>query len=402
MKILLSIIITISWITPSFSQTYSKFTAEIKALASSKRYASADSVISVALEYFPKDHDLTCQKARAAAWSGDLAKADSIVNEVLDYYSQDLEAYKIKAAIYYWSENPGKLLNLMDEITETYSGDLDFKYYKAYAYYDLGLVNKSLTQIEDILTKDPTHTQTRQLKKNIEANHFKFAEAEVAYSQFSAALSPWQQIRLGYGAQKKLSWNVHATAVQRFKRRGLNLEFEAYPRLSSRTYFFVIASYSNSSFMSTYTTGLELFQNLGSIEVSVGSKKYQFKTSDFFLHTASIGFYNKKYTLLYQVYLSSTQGLVNDTHALQGRIYLKGQRSYLQSRLTLGSSTPEYLNSNGGVMVLQNQSITVKYSTQLKESTFLQISMGLRKEEYGELMFRNRSEIQIGLKRLLF
>lgn len=381
----------------SQAQNYEKYMYEVKSLASVQKYHSADSLIEVALRSFPNDHDLLCYKARLSSWQGELTKADVIIDQVLLNYPEDLEAFKIKATLSYWSGKHEKLLIQAQEYLSIYPDEPDFRFYEAFAYYQLGMTEKSTTLIEELLVSHPDHRLSIRLQKDIKSNQYQFIEAELTYSHFNSILDPWQQIRLGYGVNKKMPWNAHLVAAKRFGTDGLSIEAEAYPRLARQTYAFVEASYSPSSFMADYTAGLEVFQRLYNFEVSIGSKRFKFDQNAFFLHKASLGFYKKKYFARYQILLSNALSTHNYTHILRLRTYLRANH-YLEGELVSGTNVQEYLNPEGTTTILENRSAGLRYSAQLTEKTSLLFGIRMRTEEYRPQMSRIRMDFQMSFK----
>ncbi|MEO9804895.1 MAG: YaiO family outer membrane beta-barrel protein [Reichenbachiella sp.] len=381
----------------SQAQDYEHYMSEAKSLAVSEKYYSADSLVDLALENFVNDHDLLCLKARICSWHEDLVAADSIAEHVLVHYPEDLEAFRIKATLSYWSGNSEKLLTQAQEFLSRYPDEIVFKYYEAYAYYKLGVVDKSTNLVRQLLEINSEYLPGIRLLKEIKSTHYSFWETEVTYAHFSSTLDPWQQIRVGYGVNKKLPWNGHVLAVNRFNVKGFSLEMEAYPRLTRKSYAFIVASYSPNSFMANYTAGLELFQSFQNFEISVGSKRFKFDRDEFFLHKASLGFYKKKYFANYQILLSKALNTNNYTHILRMRGYL-GSGQYLEGEVISGTNVQEYFNPEGTTNILENKSAGLKYSARLMENSALLFGIRVRSEEYRSESSRTRIDFQMGIK----
>ncbi|MEO9967839.1 MAG: YaiO family outer membrane beta-barrel protein [Reichenbachiella sp.] len=378
------------------AQSYEQYMSEAKSLAVSEKYNSADSLVDLALESFVDNHDLLCLKARISAWQGNLAKADSIADQILLRSSEALEVFEIKVSLSYWSNKYENLLTQSQEYLALYPNEIVFKYYEAYAYHKLGMDDKSTYLLKQLL-KTTEYLPAIRLLKHVKSKHYSFLETEVTYARFSSTLDPWKQIRVGYGVNKKLPWNVHLLTVDRFSTKGFSLEMEAYPRLSRNSYAFVEASYSPNSFMANYSAGIEVFQNFHDFEVSIGSKRFEFDRDKFFIHRASLGYYKKEHFATYKLLLSRALNKSTYTHIVRTRVRLGSWHS-IEGEMVSGTNVQEYFSPEGATSILENKSIGLKYSVDLSENGLLQIGAGVRSEEYRLHSFRTRVDLQIGLK----
>lgn len=379
------------------AQSYDEYLKTFRLLSGKKMYAEADSVIREGLALFPNDHDMLCSQARLAAWQSDYENAERIADTVLYHYPQDHEAFLIKISISHWSGKNEKLLTQAQEFLTIYPKDVDFWYYEAYAYYQMGMIDKSLELVDQLLDSIPTHEASQRLEISIRNRYYNFAETEITYTDFSEILDPWKQIRIGYGQNQKLPWNVHLTGVERFSSKGWSLQAETYPQLHKKSYAFIEATYSPNSFMANYTAGLEVFQGFGDFEFSLGSKHFSFSQDKFFLHKASLGLYKKAYFAHYQILYNQAQNVDNYTHILRLRTNIGANHS-LEGEIISGTNVQEYVNPEGTINLMTHKSVGLKYAFKINDLNSIHLRARARNEEYRSELFRTRVDIQVGYR----
>lgn len=137
---------------------------------------------------------------------------------------------------------------------------------------------------------------------------------------------------------------ARGTFASRFSRTGEQVEVEAYPRLTGRTYGFVGAGWSPGELFPRFRAGAELFGTPSrGWELSAGARYLDFQTTRVTLLTGSVGAYPRNYYLAARPFLafSSTDDRGTLSGSLLARRYLRTEEEYLTLRVSGGSTPPE-------------------------------------------------------------
>lgn len=224
-------------------------------------------------------------------------------------------------------------------------------------------------------------------------------EVEYGYVRFDAELDPWRlasvSVRQGTAAGPLIA---RASYADRFGERGVQVEADAYPRLSDRLYAYLNAGYAPTGLFPTWRLGGELYGNLpGAWEASAGVRQLRFDESSVTLLTGSVGKYAGNYWVSVRPFARLNSGQVSATGVLTGRRYFADADQYVGARLGYGSApsedpTPEELTR------LSSLSAGLHGSHPLRRGLFGLWSAGAQREELATGVARDRLELTAGLR----
>jgi YaiO family outer membrane protein len=124
-----------------------------------------------------------------------------------------------------------------------------------------------------------------------------FVASEFSYVDFRGDIDPWRLASLSVGGRtRKGSVIGRVNYANRFATNGMQVEADAYPRLSARTYAYLNAGYSDAAIFPKWRVGGELFSTFPSAwEGSVGFRQLRFGGPPVTLVTGSLGKYVGNY-----------------------------------------------------------------------------------------------------------
>lgn len=130
--------------------------------------------------------------------------------------------------------------------------------------------------------------------------------------------------------------------AERFGDSGVQLEADAYPRLSRRVFLFLNGGWSDSEVFPEARAGAELYLTMpGGIETSAGARRLWFRDSELTLVTGSVGLYAGSYYLSLRPYVAPRDEADDVSGSLLVRRYFGGTESYATLVVGAGSTPSE-------------------------------------------------------------
>lgn len=172
--------------------------------------------------------------------------------------------------------------------------------------------------------------------------------ADYVYSHFDRDLDPWHVVSTELAVRSPARGTLlgRATGARRFGQTGGQLEIEAYPRLTPRTYGYLEAGWSPSGIFPRYRLGAELFaMPARAVEVSVGARRLAFESRDVTILTGSVGAYSGNYYVVARPFVSSRDDGTSISGTLGVRRYFRDADDYVTVRVGGGRSPGDELTS---------------------------------------------------------
>lgn len=172
--------------------------------------------------------------------------------------------------------------------------------------------------------------------------------ADYVYSHFDRDLEPWHVISTELSVRSPTRGTLlgRATGARRFEQTGVQLEMEAYPRLTPRTYGYLEAGWSPSGIFPRYRLGAELFaMPARAVEVSVGVRRLAFEVRDVTILTGSVGAYSGNYYVVARPFVSSRDDGTSISGTVAVRRYFRDADDYVTVRVGGGRAPGDELTS---------------------------------------------------------
>lgn len=218
---------------------------------------------------------------------------------------------------------------------------------------------------------------------------------------FDAVFSERHFVGLEYEKQtKKGAYIARFNYANRFNMEDYAFEFEAYPKLTDKSYALIEYSFAlNKTLFPKHRFGLEYFQIFSkTYEGSIGYKYLDFPTRNISIYTASLGKYYKNYWFNARYFLTESNGSASNSYATIVRRYLKNKYNYVSFNLGYGVYFEEV---NLGDVFGESFRVGVNSQIEVFNTIYAKFSVDYRKEEtlFSPNNYLNRYTFIIGLKK---
>jgi len=186
--------------------------------------------------------------------------------------------------------------------------------------------------------------------------------------------------------------------ARRFAQNGTQAEVDAYPNIAPGLYAYLNLGYSRSSIFPGWRSGGELFKSLPrAYEASLGYRQLRFGGPPVTLLTGAVGRYTGNYWFSLRPFIRDKQDVLTASAILTGRRYTTDADNYVGARVGYGSSPSDDIQLSQ-LTRLNSSSVAVSASRATAGKPITTWSVGLEREELSAGRFRNRWQIDVGLK----
>ena len=178
--------------------------------------------------------------------------------------------------------------------------------------------------------------EAAEWRASLEYGHVRFVES-------ATSLDPWHAVtaeaaRKGRGATVigRASW------ARRFGEDGVQIEMDAYPRLSPRFYAYLNAGWSRADIFPEYRLGAELYASTGAgTEASLGIRRLEFAETGVTIYTGSAAVYRGNWYVSARPFITPKNGGTSVSGILLARRYFSTAESYATLIVGAGSAPTE-------------------------------------------------------------
>jgi YaiO family outer membrane protein len=223
---------------------------------------------------------------------------------------------------------------------------------------------------------------------------------EYAFTRLDGGAEPWHLGSLELSRRSPGGTLLaRGSLARRFDRTGTQLEVEAYPRLTPRTYAFVGAGFSADELFPELRLGAELFTALApGWEASAGARWLDFRTREVTLLTGSVGAYPGNWYLAARPFLSlDDDGGSSLSGTVLARRYLRDADEYVSLRLG-GGEAPAEVFTAAELERVGSTRVAVEGKTRLARGASLLASLGWEREELPADRERRRVTAGVGVE----
>lgn len=166
---------------------------------------------------------------------------------------------------------------------------------------------------------------------------------EVSYQSFDGDVDPWTLASVALWKRNSAgTFIARVNYANRYATDGVQVEADAYPRLSDKTYLYFNAGYSGASVFPEWRAGAEAFTALPRAwEASLGVRQLRFNGVPVTMLTGAVGKYAGNYWLSLRPYVRVRDGSATATTTLTVRRYYEDAEHFLGAMLTYGESPTE-------------------------------------------------------------
>ena len=311
-------------------------------------------------------------------------RARQELNQVLEKAPGDREALTSYIELEYKADDPDEALTYINKALTFFPNDESLMLKKAQALYDLKEYPEAFSLINDIHVRFPRSRVSKELEVRIR-EQASLRQLTVGYDYFyfdknyNSALhdTPWHIANVAYGYRTGRGIVIgRVNYANRFGSNGLQLEADAYPRISPTFYSYVNVGYSfNEPIFPRFRGGYSLYANLPqSFEGEVGFRYLKFSTATW-IFTSSVGKYYSNYWFNLRTYLVPDNKKVSHSYTFTTRYYFNTADDFVSLGVGSGISPDE----NRSVLLdrqqrLNSRKVDVWYSRRLQKVNVLQLT----------------------------
>lgn len=384
---------------------------------------------------YAQNNDELFKSAQNAAFGGERAKAREICNSIISSNQLYYDAYVLAGRTYAWDKKFEEARQFLSKVLELKPGyydavdamiDLNLwtdNYTDAVRFADIGLSKdpndetfllkkaKALYYLKDskaavlllekILSMNPSNTDASKFLQSIK-DEWKINKATVNYAIdiYNPHIPEWHMIYAQVGRRTKIGTILaRVNYANRFGTNGWQVEADAYPTIRKGTYLYLNAGYSETNIFPFFRGGFEIYQKLPkSFETSLGFRYLDFKTTNVFIYTGSVGKYWSDYWFSGRVYLTPSTTSVSTSLSLTARRYFRTADDYLSLNVGYGYSPDERrMIFDSGLFYLKSGKVSIEFQHLVFKYFIFSCGAGYTNEEWFTALYRDKFSFDLGI-----
>jgi YaiO family outer membrane protein len=357
------------------------------------------------------DSDVATLMGRTYAWDGKYDSARVVLQQVLDHNAENNDALSAMADVAYWSDNYPEAVGYCDRILAKDPDNETVQMQKARILKSADSNEEAALLLEKLLENNPSNDEALRLLDKVRLELIKNKlTVNYTYDYFSNTAynkDPWQLLYLQYARKTALGTIIgRVNYANRFGKDALQLEADAYPKISENDYLYVNYGFSNFSIFPRQRVGLEWNRSFPhAFEGSLGGRILHFDGSKrVIIYTGSIGKYVGNYWFSLRPFVTPGDGGTSVSAFLSARRYFSDPENYIGLRVGAGTSPDErrlLLFDQGQTARLKSLSAKADYNHIFNGRWIFNAAVGFANEEYwvpqdDQVRTGNNLSLQIG------
>jgi YaiO family outer membrane protein len=223
--------------------------------------------------------------------------------------------------------------------------------------------------------------------------------ADFSYVSFSGDTDPWRLASVSVSRRTSAGSIIgRLNYADRFATQGVQVEADAYPRISKNVYLYLNGGYSDASVFPAWRWGGEAFTSLPSAwEASLGFRQLRFGGAPVTLFTGAVGKYIGNYWFSLRPYLRQKEGGLSASAGLTARRYFEDGDHWIGAAASYGSSPTDRITPDA-VGRTHALSMSLNGSTGLTKDLLATWTLGRDSEELAPGRTRDSFTLSAGLK----
>lgn len=351
--------------------------------------------------------DVALLMGRTYAWDGKYDSARVVLQNVLMQRPGNMEAYDALSDVEFWADNNEKAIEYCNEALNTDPDSHPFALKKAKILYSSERTEEAVNVLENFLQQHPGETDfVRKLSEyrlDLLNNNIKIIYTlDLFDDDFNR--DPWQLLAFSYGRKTKLGTVIgRANYAKRFGETGLQLEMDAYPKISENNYGYLNYGFSDNALFPKNRYGAEWYHNFPrAFEGSLGIRLLDFSSSTVDIYTATLGKYIGNYWISLRSFVTPDSDGTSVSGSVSVRRYFSDAENYIGLKAGYGISPDDRRNSieNIDKLTLKARSIKVEYNHLFKKIWILNAAVVAGSEERQPGTYSGYYTFDIGISRL--
>ncbi len=358
------------------------------------------------------DSDVAILMGRTYAWDKQYDSARVVLQNVIIESPENTDALSALADVEYWNDRYPKALEYCDRILEKNPENETVQYQKARILNSAEQYDEAAAVLENLLRKNSANSDAIRLLEKVRLELMKNKlTINYTYDYFSKAAynkDPWQLIYLQYARKTSLGTLIgRVNYADRFGTKALQLEADAYPKISENNYIYLNYGYSEASIFPRQRGGFEWYRSFPkAFEGSLGGRILHFKGSkSVIIYTGTFGKYIGNYWFSLRPFITPGSDGTSVSTYLIVRRYFSDPENYIGLRLGVGSSPDErrlLLFDGNQSAHLKSQSVKLDYNHIFNNRWIINAGVAFANEEYwvqsdDKIKSGNNFSVQVGL-----
>lgn len=339
------------------------------------------------------DSDVAILMGRTYAWDKQYDSARIVLQNVIIQNPENSDALSALADVEYWNDRYPQALEYCDRILKKNPGNEAVQIQKARILNSDDKFKEAASVLENILQKNSGNSDALRLLDRVRLELMKNKiTIDYLYDYFDNAAykkDPWQLVYLQYARKTSMGTVIgRVNYANRFGKNALQLEADAYPRISENDYLYLNYGFSDISIFPRQRGGFEWYHSFpNAFEGSLGGRILHFQGSKrVIIYTGSFGKYLGNYWFSLRPFVTPGETGTSVSTYLIVRRYFSDPENYLGLRLGAGSSPNErLLLLNPGLSShLKSQSGKVDYNHIFSNRWILNAGVAFAREQYSK------------------
>ncbi len=390
---------------PLVAQTVSAevYYKQARELAFSKKdYSGAIKLSNTALELSPDYHEIRVFLGRLYYWNNQPDSSLQVLQHVFSLNPEYEDAAQALADVYIYEKKYAQALAVSSQGLTFHPNSQGLAVRKAKSLAVLAKTKEAFAFADSVLQVHPEQNELRALANLL--REFSFGNrigVTYEYTYFDRQFSnPWHLATTEYSRQAAAgTFTGRVSYGNRYGRGGVQVEGEAYPRISKTFYAYTSLGYSaNLPVFPKLRAGFSLYANLPKAWEAEGGFRYLNFYSSTWVYTFSAGKYYRNFWFNGRTFLSTANNGIGLSYALTSRYYLKGADDYLTFTLGKGVSPDDRMQVNrlNNVYQLETYRIGAGYRFSVAQRHLFSLSLAFERGEYQPEMKGNQYNISTG------
>lgn len=361
--------------------------AVARELAFAEKLEESRNICLQILNAFPQYHDAAILIGRTYAWESKFDEARENILPVLQKDAGNMEAIYAMIDVEMWSGSFEDAIKYIDQALLKTPTSVALLLKKAQALIGLGKEEEAALILNQILDLDPTNKEALALLNSLTGTRLKNRVTLGYRGDFFQTGKPWHLIYGEYARRTKTFGTVIARVnhARKFDMQGYQFELDAYPIITSGTYLYLNAGYSQSKLFPINRFGFEVFQALpASFEVSAGFRLVNFGASDLLILTGSLSkYYRKYYFSIRPYYTYASRGADSQAYYFTARRYFTSTDHHLSLIVGTGFSADDDPFMGGELYHIERNKVMLYYQQKISTRYLFKIGSGYQQYQGG-------------------
>jgi len=389
-------------IANSYGQTDSLMRVA-KQLIKQDKYAEAEKVYTTILDRDATNNDARFAMGLLYSWSKQYDKARSVFATVIKARPESKEVYVAALNNELWSEQYNQALALAEKAEPVFPNDADILIRKAKALNSLQRSDEAILVLKGYLHKNNANLDIKDLLETIESgNRLNSIGLSYTLDCFNNA-GPWHLAYVQYKRKTPVGAVIgRFNYASRFGSTGYQLEADAYPTLTSKSYAYVNVGYSPTALFPVFRLGLDYNRKFPSaFEGSLGFRYLDFRSSKVMIYTGHIGKYIGNYWIAFRPFIVPDSSKVSVSGFLTARRYFSTADDYVGLQIGYGTSPDDrYRLLTNQSLRLSGYNSRISYNHIYNKRWIVNVSGAYAYEEYFTASFRSKITFDIAINYL--